>query len=255
MLFSPEKIIRLQSTQSTNDYLTEKLRNHTITSEGAVVVAIEQTQGKGMDNNTWESEPGKNLTFSFLLKPDFLRADQQFMLSKIVSLGVCDFVKTYVSHQAVSIKWPNDIYIDNKKIAGILISNSIEGNVLSHSVVGIGININQYKFPDSVHNPVSLSIVLRRELDLEELLTDLLYWLENRYDQLIKNEWTLINEDYLDSLYRLKEQHLYFYNGGQILASITGVSEYGQLLLITSHQEKLECDFKEIKFIIDEVIQ
>ena len=251
MLFSPEKIIRLQSTHSTNDYLTERLRNKAITSEGTVVLAIEQTQGKGMDKNIWESEPGKNLTFSFLLKPDFLRADQQFMLNKAVSLGVCDFVKTYVNNQIVTIKWPNDIYVQDKKIAGILISNSIEGNELSHSIVGIGININQQKFPNTVHNPVSLSIALRRELDLEELLTDLLYWLENRYEQLIKNDWTIISENYLDSLYRFKVQHPFLYDGEQILAKITGVSEYGQLQLITSHQEKLECDFKEIKFIID----
>ena len=250
MLFSPEKIIRLQSTHSTNDYLTEKLRNKIITSEGTVVLAMEQTQGKGMDKNIWESEPGKNLTFSFLLKPDFLRADQQFMLNKAVSLGVCDFVKTYVNNQIVTIKWPNDIYVQDKKIAGILISNSIEGNELSHSVVGIGININQQKFPGTVHNPVSLSIALRRELDLEELLTDLLYWLENRYEQLIKNDWTIISENYLDSLYRFKVQNPFLYDGEQILAKITGVSEYGQLQLITTHQEKLECDFKEIKFVI-----
>jgi len=251
MLFSPERIIRLQSIHSTNDYLTEKLRNKIITSEGTVVVAMEQTLGKGMDKNTWESEPGKNLTFSFLLKPDFLRADQQFMLNKAVSLGVCDFVRTYINNQIVTIKWPNDIYIQDKKIAGILISNTIEGNELSHAVVGIGININQQQFPHTVHNPVSLSIALRRELDLEELLTDLLFWLENRYEQLIKNDWTIISENYLDSLYRMNEQHLYFYNGERILASITGISDYGQLQLITSNQEKLECDFKEIKFIID----
>lgn len=250
MLFSPEKIIRLHSTHSTNDYLTEKLRSKAVTTEGAVVVAMEQTQGKGMDKNTWESEPGKNLTFSILLTPYFLKAEQQFMLNKAVSLGVFDFVKNHVNQQPVTIKWPNDIFVKDKKIAGILISNSIEGNELSHSVVGIGININQQKFPQTVHNPVSFSMILRKELELEELLTDLLYWLENRYEQLVKNEWTRINDNYLDSLYRLNEQHQYIYNGVQILAKITGISEYGQLRLTTSHHEKLECDFKEIKFVI-----
>ena len=162
MLFSPDKIIRLHTVGSTNDYMIEQIRNGNINLEGTIVIADEQTSGKGMDINIWESEPGKNLTFSIFFKPDFLRADQQFLLNKSISLGVYDFIKSLVTHQKVTIKWPNDIYVGDKKIAGILINNTIAGNELFYSVAGIGVNINQQKFPGSCPQPCFIIACIKK---------------------------------------------------------------------------------------------
>ena len=250
MFFGNDKIIRLQSVDSTNDFMAKQLRSSTFFKEGTIVIALEQTSGKGLDKNIWESEPGKNLTFSILLKPVFLRADQQFILNKSISLGVYDFIKAIITNQKVRIKWPNDIYVEDKKIAGILISNTIEGNELKYTIVGIGVNINQLNFPEFLRNPVSLAKVLRKEFDLDQVLNELLFWIENRYEQLVNNEWSLINDHYLEALYRLNEQHSYFYNNEIVNACITGISDYGHLQLLTNKNEILECDFKEIEFII-----
>lgn len=250
MIFSTDKIIRLQTVCSTNDYLMEKLHHKIIVKEGTVIFALEQTTGKGMAENAWMSEPGKNLTFSVLLNPNFLRADHQFALNQTISLGVMDFVKANVTQQKVTIKWPNDIYIADRKIAGILISNTIEGSELKFTIAGIGININQQVFPESLRNPVSLIQIIRKELDLEQVLNELLFWIENRYVQLMNNELQTIARDYLDTLYRLNEEHPFLYQHKRILARITGISNYGHLQLITSKEEKIECDFKEIEFII-----
>jgi BirA family biotin operon repressor/biotin-[acetyl-CoA-carboxylase] ligase len=255
MLFGSEKIIRLQSVASTNDYMIEQIRTGMITQEGTVVLTNEQTTGKGMDKNSWESEPGRNLTVSIYFKPDFLRADQQFLLNKSISLGVFDFVKSLVTQLKVTIKWPNDIYIGDRKIAGILINNTVGGNVLLQSVVGIGININQQKFTGNVRNPVSLVHVLRRVIDVEYALRELLFWIENRYEQLMNRKFEMISADYLESLYRFNEEHFYLYKNEKIAARITGVSDYGHLQLVTGKKDTLECDFKEIEFVIPPVIQ
>ena len=250
MFLGTDKIIRLHSIGSTNDYMAEQLRNKKIIEEGTVVIAYEQSKGKGLNKNSWESEPGKNITLSILLKPDFLRADQQFMLIKSISLGVYDFVKSYIVHSKISIKWPNDIYLEDKKIAGILISNIIEGNQMRQSIAGIGININQKHFPNHVRNPVSIINVLRKELDLEQVLHELLYCLENRYLQLIRKEFTLISKNYVEYLFRYNQQYFFLYKNETISARITGISEYGHLQLMTIHNEQIECDLKEIDYII-----
>jgi len=250
MLFTPEKIIRLHTVGSTNVYLSELLSNHQGTPEGMVVIAFAQTQGLGMENNRWLSESGKNLTCSILLDPVFLRADQQFILNKIISLSVYDLVKSYIIREKVNIKWPNDIYIQDKKVAGILISNIIEGNKFIHAIVGIGLNINQVKFPVNLINPTSFELVLKKNTDVERVFSSLLSNLENRYNQLKNNEFTTIHDDYLNALYRLNERHFYIYRGEKISAEISGVSPFGHLQLLTSDSAIIECDLKEIEFII-----
>jgi len=250
MLFKPDQIIRLKTVGSTNDYMIEQVSSGKIITEGAVVIAGEQTRGRGLDKNSWESEPGKNLTFSVLLKPQFLRADQQFMLNKSVSLAIFDFIRNHVGSHKVCIKWPNDIYVENLKVAGVLISNTIIGNKLLNSVAGIGVNINQDKFSELTRNPVSLKHILKKELDLELAFQNLLYWLEYRYEQLRNHQVNKINSDYLGSLYRINELHFFIYKGEILSARITGVSDYGHLQITTNTLEKLECDFREIKFVI-----
>lgn len=243
-------VIFKKSLLSTNDFMHEQIAAGLISAEGTVVSTYQQTKGRGLDGSEWESEPGKNLTFSVLLKPDFLFAHQQFSLNKVVSLAVMDFVKRYVHNQKVSIKWPNDIYIHNGKVAGILINNTISGNRMLHSVVGIGININQETFSGKAANPVSLIQFTGKPFDrfhcLEEIISDL----SHRYLELSQGNPLVISRDYLAALYRINEPHLYRYTGETITATITGISEYGHLKLIQAGYGIIECDFKEIEFII-----
>jgi len=228
--------------------MLEQIGTGLISLEGTVVTATEQTHGKGLDKNVWESEPGRNLTFSVLLKPVFLKAEQQFYLNKVVSLAVLDYIKQIVTQETVKIKWPNDVYISNGKVAGILINNTISGSSLLYSVVGIGININQEKFTGIAANPVSLIHWTKKALDRNECLTEMLRCLAERYRDLSLGNLYKINSDYLSSLYRLNEIHLFRYKNEIITAKITGLAEFGHLQLTIEGKGKIECDLKEIEF-------
>ncbi len=258
-LFIGHTIIRLEHTDSTNSHLL-RLMNEEKLAEGAIVITQKQEDGRGQRGTFWESEAGKNLTLSILLKPTFLKADEQFSLSKTISLGVLDFISS-INHQPSTInhpkvKWPNDIYIGNKKVAGILIENSVNGNSISHSIVGIGINVNQEKFSSELPNPTSLRIVTGDELNLEDCLSQLCSCIEKRYLQLRPQPLTPspkreggMDSDYLKNLYRFNEWANYNYKGETIKAKIIGVTKIGKLVLEKENGEKLECDFKEVVFL------
>ena len=124
-----------------------------------VVSADEQTAGKGMGSNGWESEAGRNLTFSVALDVRFLPAERQFLLSEAVPLGIIGVLDTILPPEKWSIKWPNDIYYENRKLAGILINSTIKANMMDVSIVGIGLNVNQMQFQDWPTRPVSLKMI------------------------------------------------------------------------------------------------
>ena len=250
MIGDKENIIRPDSVNSTNDYALELFKNKGILTDGSVVVTDNQIAGKGLDRNRWESEPGKNLTFSVCLLPHFLPVEKQFELNKALSLGICDFVREVVPNEKVSIKWPNDIYINNEKVAGILISSTIRGDLLDFTVAGFGININQTIFLSDAPNPVSLIKYTDKELNLDECLELVCKKLDTRYGQLKANQFTLLDFNYLESLFRFNETHRFKFRGKMIKAKITGVSNFGHLQLVSSNGEKQECDMKEISFII-----
>lgn len=242
-----KKIIKVESVDSSNNYALDLIKKSKVV-EGTVVWALEQTKGRGQINNYWESEKGKNLTFSIILFPGFLDVEQQFLLSKAVSLGIVDFVKTYVEN--VSIKWANDIYVNDKKIAGILIENSIEGDKILSSIVGIGLNINQTVFISNAPNPVSLKLITGNDYDLEESLSLLCNFIESRYLQLKANELSRLNYDYLNALYRYNAFYTYESDGKQFTAKITGIAKSGRLILETKQGEIKEFDFNDVSFVI-----
>jgi len=243
------KIIRLDSVTSTNVYLINLLKKGFL-QEGTLVISDNQYAGKGLDKNVWESENGKNLTFSVILHPDFLPAEKQFMLTKAISLAVCRFIKMYIVDEHVKIKWPNDIYIENQKVAGILINNSIQGSQMIYSVVGIGININQTAFLSDAPNPVSLAIKNNKIYDLEDCLNQLCRCLDTFYYSLQTKKWKIIDREYLTGLYQYQLPKTYYYKEKEIQATITGVSAFGKLQLTIISGEKIECDLKEIGFIV-----
>lgn len=242
------KLIHLEETRSTNTYASELLAKSR-PAEGCVIVTDFQACGKGTDTNSWESERGKNLTFSLILYPQF-SADRQFILNRAISLGICNFLKQELNQNNITIKWPNDIYIADKKVCGILIQNSITGNQFNYMIVGIGLNVNQTIFISDAPNPVSLKMISGKEYDLNEILDKLLGFIFDKYLILKSVPPQQIENEYHNSLYRLMEWHNYIVNDLEITARITGTNAYGQLELETKDNEVKTCDLKEVKFLI-----
>lgn len=245
-----ETIIRLAETSSTNTYAAKLLMAEK-PAEGTIIFTISQTEGRGQHGNIWESERGNNLTVSVILYPDFLKPEKQFMLNKFISLAVLDFVKLYIPvNMSPKIKWPNDIYIGNKKVAGILIENSISGNNFNHVIVGIGININQEKFSSNTPNPTSLKLATDNEYNIENCLHELCTSLNKRYDQLAEDNNDILGSEYLLSIFRYNVFSKFRFDKSTIHAKITGISDFGKLQLIDEKGHFSEYAFKEIEHII-----
>ena len=241
------EIIFLSNVVSTNTTAAEYIRSG-MTREGMVIRAGYQSAGKGQLGNSWESEDGKNLLFSIILFPNMLAATEQFLLCEFISLGIHDYLNTIIS--GCKIKWPNDIYAGDDKIAGILIENSLAGNAITSSVAGIGLNINQEVFPEQIPNPVSLKMITGINYDTDLCLKELLKCLDMRYKKLITGEWDQIRDDYVALLYRFGEWHDYMTSGGIINGRIVAVSESGCLRIENRAGKANEFAFKEIGFII-----
>ena len=243
--FNP-RIIKLETVSSTNAYL-KKLQREKKLVHGTLVIADKQTAGKGRGKNTWESEKGKNLTFSFVIYPELLKAKQAFYISKCVSLGIAAFIKNYTDE--VTIKWPNDIYVGKKKIAGILIENSIAGDTIASSLIGIGININQTYFRSKAPNPVSLKQLTGINLDLQNSLDVLIMSISEYLSILEKGEHKKINALYTAALYRFQEMSNYKIQDKKEKAKITGVDEHGRLQLEATHGKKYVCNIDDVSFL------
>ena len=242
-VFSKSQIIRVAKTDSTNACLLQ-LSNEKVLASGTVVVTDHQTQGRGQGDNSWESEPGANLTFSIILYP--FPSVHAFVLSKAISLAVCDFVSRFVSD--VSIKWPNDVYVGERKIAGILIENFFEGIWLTKSVAGIGLNINQKHFVSDAPNPVSLRQLTGKTYPLEKCLQTLHADIAARYQMITENADKL-NADYLQRLYRFRRLSRFSAGGILFDAIITGVNDDGMLEMKTEDGECKTFGFKEVVFV------
>lgn len=242
------KIIRLQSVESTNNYVIGSMKEKNY-AEGTLIITNEQYAGKGLGQNSWESQPGKNLTFSFVIYPRFLPPARQFMLNMFTSLAVYDFISRRVNNERTNIKWPNDVYIDDGKVCGILINNSIKGNTFEHVVIGIGVNINQEIFKSDAPNPVSLKQITGKEYNPEECLSKLIDRLNNRYLQLVNNQFDALNTDYHHVLYRKDEFHYFRENKITFKGKIKGVNEFGKLMMHAQDGRYREFDFKEIEFL------
>lgn len=240
--------IELKQTTSTNAY-TDKLLLSEKPAEGTVIIAYQQTHGRGQDQNTWESEAKKNLTFSIILYPLFLHPSEQFRLIEVTSLGITDFIKTLLpSDNTIKIKWPNDIYVGDKKLCGTLVQNSIVGPKLTESIIGIGLNINQEQFISDAPNPVSLKQITGKYYDLQQCLDDLCASLDLRYQQLKNKQYSLLETDYLSLLYRYFEWHDFIIQDNLIKARIIGISNYGQLKLESPDGKIHECGMKEVVY-------
>jgi BirA family biotin operon repressor/biotin-[acetyl-CoA-carboxylase] ligase len=242
------EIIRLKEVDSTNRFFMDWLNREKL-EEGTLVITDFQTAGRGADGSKWESEPSRNLTFSFVLYPTFLAIEAQFYLNKVVSLGLADLVAELLPDRSdIRIKWPNDIYIGDHKVAGTLIQNGVKGSQFEFAVIGIGLNVNQLSFQGEAANPVSLHSVTGNAFNLEEVLEKTLEKIEQRYNLLKQGSKQAIDEDYLKNLYRMRQLSGFNYKGSLIQAKITGVNRYGHLILEIPGEKIIECDLKEIRF-------
>ncbi len=242
-----KNILVLNETTSTNNYAMQ-LINEGGTENGSMVLSYYQKKGRGQRGNEWESTPGLNMLASIIVFPDFLNPAGQFYISKIVSIAIAEWLKPQTNE--IFIKWPNDIYIRNKKIAGILIETSVMGSRLHSAVAGIGLNLNQTKFSENIPNPVSLKTVTGKDYDIKNTAFEIrelfMFW----YKNLEKGEFDLIDKLYHKNLFRINEWALYKKNDKTFEARITGTESSGHLILEDRNGEKTNHMFKEVEFII-----
>ncbi len=237
-------IIHIEETGSTNDAIRERKPTH-----GMVVAAEWQQAGRGQKGNSWESERGENLLFSIYVTPKFLPCQQQFFLSQAAALAVTDALAE--EGIEAKIKWPNDIYAGDRKIAGMLIENSVGMNgSLLDSIIGIGLNVNQTKFISNAPNPVSMKQLTGKTFDREEVLNHILKAFEKRYDALEAGRWEAGREDYLERLYRWKEQHPFRDAQGVFTGEIIQVEADGTLWVKRENGQVGKYLFKQIEFIL-----
>jgi len=242
-----DNLIHLETVDSTNNYLKELLKLEEKPTEGTTVITQEQTSGRGQQGNHWESNKGENITLSFVLYPTFMDARNQFMISKMVSLGIVNFLKTFIGD--IKIKWPNDIYVGDNKIAGVLIENTIMGNSISSTVVGIGLNMNQKTFSAALPNPTSLSLLTGNTYPLEELFAVLFEKLNYWYNKLKSGKVDDIDIEYLYLLYRYQKHHQYKAGDEVFTAKIIDIDQFGRLCLLNEKKELLQFAFKEVQFL------
>lgn len=246
MIYNKNKFIHIESAASTNTYLKELCQISDI-EDGTVIYTHAQTAGRGQRGNRWESEPGQNITMSLLIKPTHIPASGQFLLSQIVSLGVTDVLSEYAP--GFSIKWPNDIYWKDKKIAGILIENTLQGEIYSQAIIGIGLNVNQQEFISDAPNPVSLRQITGKSYDIGKLLHKIVYAIALRYES-SKKEINSLRKDYSGQLFRHTGYYPYESKGEIFKACITKIEDSGLMVLKTETGEERRYAFKEVSFLL-----
>ena len=241
------KFIHLEQIDSTNAYLQRQQAECDI--RNWVVSTNEQTAGKGMGSNGWESEVGKNLTFSLALEVSFLPAERQFLLSEAVALGLIHALDTLLPEEKLHIKWPNDIYFENRKLAGILINSTIKMNMMDVSIIGIGLNVNQMRFQDWPTHPISMKQITGKDYELQLLLEQVAEQLLIKVEQL-KSSPAAIEQNYLKRLYRYRTWADYEVDGKKMRLFMTGIDSFGRLQLLDIENNPYCFDIKEVKFLI-----
>lgn len=245
-IFTGKNLLHFNRVTSTNNVLSEMLSNSKPLAEGSVILAGEQTEGRGQMGSRWEAEPGKNISLSLLYRPEFLAVDKQFYLSMAISLGICNFLEAELN-KPILVKWPNDIYVEGKKIAGILIENSLMANHLKTSIIGIGLNVNQVIFSDLAANAVSMKQLSGIEYSIHALLDTLFDSIEYWYLRLKAGETEQLKEQYLRKLMNYQREASYKISGMERKCKISNIEEGGRLVLLCDN-ELMVCDTKEIEF-------
>jgi BirA family biotin operon repressor/biotin-[acetyl-CoA-carboxylase] ligase len=240
--------IELASVDSTNNYAMARAVSGAL-SHGALVFAHDQWAGKGQWGRNWASQPGENIVLSAVIEPVALPSTSGFALSAAVALACHDLFSHYAGPEATSIKWPNDLYWNDRKAGGILIENHFKGDRWLFAIAGMGININQVEFPPTAKNPVSLRQITGRTLNSLQLARELGVFLDKRYAELVAGDTALQLQEYNQRLYgrgrevRLKKENAVF------RTVVEGVSAQGELL--TKDVLERRFTFGEVEWIIE----
>jgi len=243
------KYIELNEINSTNTYLSEKLLSGEIT-EPTTVYTHSQTKGKGMGQNIWVSDDNSNALFSIALFTT-VKSEEIFKVSLATSMAIFEFLK--LKGIKTKIKWPNDIYYNGKKVGGILIENKLDGNLVKASIIGVGINLNQEKFPKWLPNPISLKNITGKEYDVEEFVTGISEMVEKNLNEIKDVPFSDLRLNYLLNLYRFGEIAMWKIQGikDEISGSIVDVKPSGKIVVQAVSGQLCECDIKEIKLLDD----
>jgi BirA family transcriptional regulator, biotin operon repressor / biotin---[acetyl-CoA-carboxylase] ligase len=245
MTFRNATVIELDHVDSTNNYAANLLRLSS-PPEGTVITARFQTQGKGQRGNEWQSEVGSNVLMSLVCYPSRLPAHDHFYLTKLTALAVAEWVEDHV-HREVYIKWPNDIIVADKKIAGILIESQTNGTFLSAAILGIGLNVNQTGF-DGL-NATSLAVMHPAKWQVGEVVSGLQNYIEKYYLKLVSGQFSFIDQEYRARLYKLGQTALYSTQAGSFSATLIGVDPSGKMILRREDGAEARFDLKEIAMI------
>lgn len=244
---------RLQTVHSTNSFLRE-LNGGDASFDMELATTEFQTAGRGQKGNSWESEKSKNLLFSILLHPVYVQPSKQFCISEAIALAVVKSLKEIVAEESVAkdftVKWPNDIYWKNKKIAGILIENELFGSTIRDCIVGVGININQQMFLSDAPNPVSLYNILGVNTNVEEVLDAIIKQFVANVSMIENGQTALLHKEYMDSLFRRKGIYPYRDADSEFMATIKDVREDGRLILTDSDDKERIYEFKEVAIVL-----
>jgi len=250
-LFIGNNSLFLHEVESTNTYAMNLLRNVN-PIEGTIVYTDNQTKGKGQRGTLWSSKIGQNLIISVILKPQFLGLDKTFYLSKISALAVYDVLTDILTNSQydIKIKWPNDILVNQKKIAGILIENNFTTHSIQYSVIGVGLNVNQQEFDDFERLATSIKLLLDKDFDRKRVMESLCQKMEKWYLKLKEYKFDLVDEAYLNALFGIN-QTLSFENSNKTIfeGKMIGVSKDGKLRVELPSFEIREFEIKEIKFL------
>ena len=236
----------MDSVDSTNEEMKRRLKHQNSLENFDAVVANFQTKGKGQREAIWESDYGKNLTFSFYFQPNNLYVFDAFKLNQAVSILISDYLKN-LGLKAVQIKWPNDIMVNHKKICGILIENTLIKNELLHSIIGVGLNVNQSTILSN-NNSTSISNEMQEQYFIKvvaEELTDYLHKIQDFMDRPM-----LLNNRYLDLLLGLNETRRFSIDNEEVVGEIIGINSTGRLRVLIDQKEQL-FEQKQIRFIFE----
>ena len=240
------QLIKLNATDSTNNYLKQLILERTL-DDFSVVVANHQTNGRGQRGSSWLSEKDKNLTFSVLKRNISIVANQQFLLNILVSLSIVKTLEGF-NIPKLAIKWPNDILSDHHKISGILIENLIKNKQIEYAIIGIGLNVNQVKF-EGLSKVSSLKNIMPLAVDKDELLTKIIDKLKMYFKLYSENGSEFLNSEYESYLFRKDKPSTFSSHDNSLFTGIIrGVSASGKLCVQMEDFNK-EFDLKELKLI------
>ena len=243
--FFLNKKLHFDSLNSTNETLGQLSKKIEL-QNGFYITADYQKSGKCQNNDKWDSNPKENLLISIFLNLD-LNIKNSFMLNQLASLSILDTLSKFLE-QKIEIKWPNDVYVDNKKISGILINNIVKGGIINSSVIGIGINVNQTNF-NKKYIATSMKLLSKKDFELNEIEKMLMKNIKKQSMILLEKKISLLSNRYNNHLYGKNLDSLFILNKKRIYAKVIGVNQNGKIKLMFGDSEVNEFSQNEVKLL------